>query len=178
MVAPKGLGPMVRREFVSGRGVPGLIASAKILRDAGRRRRSRGRKGSAARARVTESTFRGETGTDLFGEQAVLCGGMRALVRLGFETLVRPGCPPELAYLECLHELKFIVDLMHEKGISGMRRLIASTANWGDITVGPKILDRSVQKRIEAALRDIRSGKFAKGGFARPRADRSDTGKS
>jgi len=163
MVAPKGLGPMVRREFVAGRGVPGLIA---VHQDASGRAKKTAiawAKGiGCTRAGVIETTFREETETDLFGEQAVLCGGVSALVRLGFETLVEAGYPPELAYFECLHELKFIVDLMHEQGISGMRSRISTTAKWGDVTVGPKIVDATVQKRMSAALRDIRSGKFAK----------------
>ena len=163
MVAPKGLGPMVRREFVNGRGVPGLIAIHQNPTRAAKKTALAWAKGiGCTRAGVIESTFRDETETDLFGEQAVLCGGVSALVRLGFETLVAAGYPPELAYFECLHELKFIVDLMHEKGISGMRRRISSTAKWGDITVGPKIVDASVQKRMQTALDDIRSGKFAK----------------
>lgn len=163
MVAPKGLGPMVRREFVNGRGAPGLIA---IHQDASGRAKKTAlawAKGiGCTRAGVIETTFQEETETDLFGEQAVLCGGVSALVRLGFETLVSAGYPAELAYFECLHELKFIVDLMHEAGISGMRARISSTAKWGDITVGPKIIDDAVRKRMEAALRDIRSGKFAR----------------
>ena len=114
------------------------------------------------RAGVLETTFREETETDLFGEQAVLCGGTSALIRAGFETLVRAGYPIELAYFECLHELKFIVDLIHEAGIAGMRRLISDTAKWGELTVGPKIIDQAVQKRMMAALREIRSGKFAR----------------
>ncbi len=111
---------------------------------------------------MIETTFREETETDLFGEQAVLCGGVSALVRQGFETLVEAGYPAELAYFECLHELKFIVDLMHEKGIAGMRARISSTAKWGDLTVGPTIIDASVQKRMRIALRQIQSGKFAR----------------
>jgi ketol-acid reductoisomerase len=163
MVAPKGLGPMVRREFVAGRGVPGLVA---VHQDVSRRAKKTAlawAKGiGCTRAGVIETTFRDETETDLFGEQAVLCGGVSALVRLGFETLVEAGYPAELAYFECLHELKFIVDLMHEQGISGMRSRISTTAKWGDVTVGPKIVDAAVRKRMSAALRDIRSGKFAK----------------
>lgn len=163
MVAPKGLGPMVRREFVNGRGAPGLIA---IHQDASGRARKTAlawAKGiGCTRAGVIETTFREETETDLFGEQAVLCGGMTALVRQGFDTLVQAGYPPELAYFECLHELKFIVDLMHEAGIAGMRRRISSTAKWGDITVGPQIVDRAVRKKMEATLERIQSGKFAR----------------
>jgi len=103
-----------------------------------------------------------ETETDLFGEQTVLCGGASALVQAGFEVLVEAGYSPEMAYFECLHELKLIADLMNESGISGMRFSISETAKWGDITVGPKIIDASVKKRMKAALKDIQSGKFAK----------------
>ena len=163
MVAPKGLGPMVRREFVEGRGAPGLIAVHQNPSGKAKQIALAWAKGiGCTRAGVIETTFKDETETDLFGEQAVLCGGMAALVRSGFETLVRAGYPPELAYFECLHELKFIVDLMHESGISGMRNLISETAKWGDITVGPKIIDRSVERRMAKALKDIQSGKFAK----------------
>ncbi|MFN2509710.1 MAG: ketol-acid reductoisomerase [Chthoniobacterales bacterium] len=163
MVAPKGLGPMVRREFMAGRGAPGLIAVEQNPTGNARKTALAWAKGiGCTRAGVIETTFREETETDLFGEQAVLCGGMSRLVRLGFDTLVAAGYPPELAYFECLHELKFIVDLMHEKGIAGMRARISSTAKWGEMTVGPRIIDRSVQRRMEAALEQIRSGKFAK----------------
>jgi len=163
MVAPKGLGPMVRREFVEGRGAPGLIAVQQNPSRKARRIALAWAKGiGCTRAGVIETTFREETETDLFGEQAVLCGGMTALVRSGFETLVRAGYAPELAYFECLHELKFIVDLMHEAGINGMLTLISETAKWGDLTVGPRIIDRSVERRMAAALKNIQSGKFAK----------------
>src|SRR6266516_726196 len=163
MVAPKGLGPMVRREFLRGRGAPGLIA---IHQNPSRRARQTAlawAKGiGCTRAGVLQTSFREETETDLFGEQAVLCGGTSALIRAGFETLVRAGYPIELAYFECLHELKFIVDLIHEAGIAGMRRLISDTAKWGELTVGPKIVNQTVQRRMMAALREIRSGKFAR----------------
>jgi ketol-acid reductoisomerase len=163
MVAPKGLGPMVRREFVRGRGAPGLIAIHQNPSRHAKQTALAWAKGiGCTRAGVLETTFREETETDLFGEQAVLCGGTSALIRAGFETLVRAGYPPELAYFECLHELKFIVDLIHEAGIAGMRRLISDTAKWGELTVGPKIIDQSVQKRMMAALQEIRSGKFAR----------------
>src|SRR5207302_7749447 len=109
-----------------------------------------------------ETTFREETETDLFGEQAVLCGGTTGIIRAGFETLVRAGYPAELAYFECLHELKFIVDLIHEAGIAGMRRLISDTAKWGELTVGPNIIDQTVQKNMKSALQKIRSGQFAR----------------
>ncbi len=163
MVAPKGLGPMVRREFLRGRGVPGLIA---IHQNRNRRAKQTAlawAKGiGCTRAGVLETTFREETETDLFGEQAVLCGGTSALIRAGFDTLVGAGYPPELAYFECLHELKFIVDLIHEAGLSGMRKLISDTAKWGELTVGPTIIDRIVQRRMRSALQKIRSGKFAR----------------
>jgi len=163
MVAPKGLGPMVRREFIAGRGVPALIAvhqnrSGNATKIALAWAKAIG----CTRAGVIKTTFREETETDLFGEQAVLCGGTSALIRAGFETLVRAGYPAELAYFECLHELKFIVDLIHEAGLAGMRALISDTAKWGELTIGPRIINRAVQKRMAAVLRDIRSGKFAR----------------
>jgi ketol-acid reductoisomerase len=163
MVAPKGLGPMVRREFVAGRGTPALIAIHQDpSRQAKRTALAWARGIGCTRAGVLETTFREETETDLFGEQAVLCGGTSALIRAGFDTLVRTGYPRELAYFECLHELKFIVDLIHEAGIAGMRRLISDTAKWGELTVGPRIIDHTVQKQMRAALRNIRSGRFAR----------------
>ena len=118
------------------------------------------------RAGVIETTFKEETETDLFGEQTVLCGGASALVQAGYEVLVEAGYQPEMAYFECLHELKLIVDLMNEAGISGMRFSISETAKWGDVSVGPKIIDASVKKRMKTALKDIQSGKFAKGWVA------------
>jgi ketol-acid reductoisomerase len=163
MVAPKGLGPMVRREFLRGRGAPALIAIHQNPSRHARQTALAWAKGiGCTRAGVLETNFREETETDLFGEQAVLCGGTSALVRAGFETLVHAGYPPELAYFECLHELKFIVDLIYEAGLAGMRRLISDTAKWGELTIGPKIIDRTVQKHMRSALRDIRSGKFAR----------------
>src|SRR5205814_939615 len=139
MVAPKGLGPMVRREFLRGRGAPGLIAVHQNPSRHAKRTALAWAKGiGCTRAGVLETNFREETETDLFGEQAVLCGGASALIRAGFETLVRAGYPPELAYFECLHELKFIVDLIHEAGIAGMRRLISDMAKWGELTVVPE----------------------------------------
>jgi ketol-acid reductoisomerase len=163
MVAPKGLGPMVRREFVNGRGVPGLIAVRQNRSGRAKRTALAWAKGiGCTRAGVIETTFRDETETDLFGEQAVLCGGTSALIRAGFDTLVKAGYPAELAYFECLHELKFIVDLIHESGMRGMRALISDTAKWGELTVGPRIIDARVQKEMRAVLRDVRSGKFAR----------------
>jgi ketol-acid reductoisomerase len=163
MVAPKGLGPMVRREFVRRRGVPGLIAVHQNPSRHGKQMALAWAKGiGCTRAGVIETTFREETETDLFGEQGVLCGGTSALIRAGFDTLVAAGYPPELAYFECLHELKFIVDLIHEAGISGMRKLISDTAKWGELTVGPKIIDKTVRRRMRSVLQTIRSGQFAR----------------
>jgi ketol-acid reductoisomerase len=163
MVAPKGLGPMVRTQFVEGKGVPCVVA---VQQDANGHARqlalAYAKAIGGARAGVIETTFEEETEADLFAEQAVLCGGMSALVQAGFETLVEAGYQPEMAYFECLHELKFIVDLMHRVGLSGMRARISETAKWGDVSVGPKIIDESVKLRMKEALRRIRRGKFAK----------------
>src|SRR5437588_12825148 len=163
MVAPKGLGQMVRREFKAGRGVPALLA---VENDFTGRARATAMAWAKAigcgRAGVIETTFREETETDLFGEQAVLCGGTTALIRNAFEVLVRAGYAPELAYFECLHELKFIVDLIHEAGLAGMRDLISDTAKWGELVVGPKIVDKHVQENMKAALANLQSGKFAR----------------
>ena len=163
MVAPKGPGHIVRRQFTEGKGVPSLIA---IYQNPGKNAKKLAlawAKGiGGTRAGVLETTFKEETETDLFGEQTVLCGGCSTLVKAGFETLVEAGYSPEMAYFECLHELKLIVDLMNEAGISGMRFSISETAKWGDVSVGPKIIDASVKKRMKAALADIQSGKFAR----------------
>jgi ketol-acid reductoisomerase len=164
LVAPKGPGHIVRRQFTEGKGVPALIG---IYQDPGRNSKKIAlawAKGiGATRAGVIQTSFKEETETDLFGEQTVLCGGASALIIAGYETLVEAGYQPEMAYFECLHELKLIVDLMNEAGISGMRFSISETAKWGDVSVGPKIIDASVKKRMKAALKDIQSGKFAKG---------------
>ncbi len=163
LVAPKGPGHIVRRQYTEGKGVPRLIA---VHQNPGRNAKkialawAKGIGGT--RAGVIETTFKEETETDLFGEQTVLCGGASALVQAGFEVLVEAGYSPEMAYFECLHELKLIVDLMNEAGIAGMRFSISETAKWGDVTVGPKIIDASVKKRMQAALKDIQNGKFAK----------------
>ncbi len=163
LVAPNGVGPMVRREFAEGRGVPGMFA---VHQNPSRRAKKIAlawAKGiGCTRAGVLETTFKDETETDLFAEQAVLCGGVNALVRSGFETLVDAGYAPEAAYFACLHELKFLVDLMHEGGLSGMRARMSPTATWGDLTIGPRIIDRAVKKNMAAALQDIQSGKFAR----------------
>ncbi len=164
MVAPLGLGPMVRREFVEKRGAPALIAVHRNATGQARKIALAWAKGiGATRAGVIATTFRDETETDLFSEQAVLCGGMTALVRTGFETLVEGGYAPEMAYFECLHELKFLVDLMHEAGIAGMRALISDTAQWGDLTVGPRIIGPAAKREMKAALRRIQRGEFARG---------------
>ena len=163
MVAPKGLGPMVRREFVRGRGVPGLLAVHQNPSGNARQTALAWAKAiGCTRAGVIETTFRDETETDLFGEQAVLCGGVTALVRNAYETLVAAGYAPEMAYFECLHELKFIVDLIHEEGIAGMQSLISETAKWGELTVGPQIVDVHVRANMRKALGKIRNGTFAK----------------
>ena len=173
MVAPKALGPMVRREFVLGRGVPALFAVSQDPTTQGKKTALAWAKAiGCTRAGVIETTFRDETETDLFGEQAVLCGGVSALIRAGFETLTCAGYAPELAYFECLHELKFIVDLIHEAGIYGMRSLISETAKWGDLSVGPRIIDRAVQKKMEVVLQEIQSGKFARDWFRETKGGR------
>src|ERR1700719_5342341 len=167
MVAPKGPGHIVRRQYLEGKGVPALIAVYQNPSKQAKKVALAWAKGiGATRAGVLETTFKEETETDLFGEQTVLCGGATALVQAGFEVLVEAGYQPEMAYFECLHELKLIVDLMNEAGISGMRFSISETAKWGDVSVGPKIIDAGVKKRMKAALKDIQSGKFAKGWVA------------
>ena len=163
MVAPKGPGHIVRRQFTEGKGVPALIAVYQNPgKDAKKIALAWARGIGGTRAGVLETSFKEETETDLFGEQTVLCGGCSALIQAGFETLVEAGYSPEMAYFECLHELKLIVDLINEAGISGMRFSISETAKWGDVSVGPEIIDKSVKKRMKKALKDIQSGKFAK----------------
>jgi ketol-acid reductoisomerase len=163
MVAPKGPGHMVRRLYVEGKGMPALVA---VFQD-----RSRTAKKAAlawakgigsTRAGVLQTTFKEETETDLFGEQAVLCGGASALVQAGFETLVEAGYQPEMAYFECLHELKLICDLMYESGIAGMRFSISETAKYGDITRGPRVVNKATKKEMKKILSEIQSGKFTR----------------
>jgi ketol-acid reductoisomerase len=167
LVAPKGPGHIVRRQYTEGKGVPALIAVYQNPSGKARQVALAWAKGiGGTRAGVIQTSFKEETETDLFGEQTVLCGGASALIQAGYETLVEAGYQPEMAYFECLHELKLIVDLMNEAGISGMRFSISETAKWGDVSVGPKIIDASVKKRMKAALKDIQSGKFAKGWIA------------
>ncbi len=164
LVAPKGPGHIVRRQFTEGKGVPSLIAVYQNPSKKAKKVALAWAKGiGGTRAGVIETTFKEETETDLFGEQTVLCGGVTALIQAGYETLVEAGYQPEMAYFECLHELKLIVDLINESGISGMRFSISETAKWGDVTVGPKIIDASVKKRMKKALKEIQDGKFAKG---------------
>ncbi len=163
MVAPKGPGHIVRRQFTEGKGVPALIAIYQNPSKKAKKVALAWAKGvGGTRGGVIETTFKEETETDLFGEQTVLCGGASALVQAGFEVLTEAGYSPEMAYFECLHELKLIVDLMNESGIAGMRFSISETAKWGDVSVGPKIIDAGVKKRMQAALKDIQTGKFAK----------------
>ncbi len=162
MVAPKGPGHLVRRTYVEGGGVPSLIA---VHQDATGKARdlalSYAHANGGTRAGVLETTFTEETETDLFGEQVVLCGGVTRLVQAGFETLVEAGYQPESAYFECLHELKLIVDLMYERGIAGMRYSISDTAEYGDLTRGPRIIDESVKARMKDILTEIQDGTFA-----------------
>src|SRR5437016_5296635 len=163
LVAPKGPGHIVRRQYLEGKGVPSLIAVYRNPSKQAKKVALAWAKGiGATRAGVIETTFKEETETDLFGEQTVLCGGASALILAGYETLVEAGYQPEMAYFECLHEMKLIVDLMNEAGISGMRFSVSETAKWGDVSVGPKIVDASVKKQMKSALKEIRSGKFAK----------------
>ncbi len=173
MVAPKGPGHLVRRTYTEGGGVPSLVA---VAQDASGRARdialSYADAIGATRAGVLDTTFAAETETDLFGEQVVLCGGLTALARAGFETLVEAGYQPESAYFECLHELKLIVDLMYEQGISGMRFSISDTAEYGDMTRGPRVIDDHVRQTMRQILADIRSGAFAEEWIAENKAGR------
>jgi ketol-acid reductoisomerase len=163
MIAPKGPGHLVRSTYAQGGGVPSLIA---VFQDPSRKARdvalSYAAAIGAARAGVIETTFREECETDLFGEQVVLCGGLTALIQAGFETLVDAGYAPEMAYFECVHEVKLIVDLIYEGGIANMRYSVSNTAEYGDFTRGPRIVDEQVRARMKQILRDIQTGEFAK----------------
>ncbi|KOP66854.1 ketol-acid reductoisomerase [Bacillus sp. FJAT-18019] len=163
LVAPKSPGHMVRRTYVEGFGVPGLIA---IEKDATGQAKAIGlayAKGiGCTRAGVIETSFREETETDLFGEQAVLCGGVSELVKAGFETLTEAGYAPEMAYFECLHELKLIVDMIYEGGLASMRDSISNTAEYGDYVTGPRIVTEDTKKAMKEVLSDIQQGKFAR----------------
>jgi ketol-acid reductoisomerase len=162
MVAPKGPGHLVRSEFQKGRGVPCLLA---VQQDPSGDTRQVGLAYASAiggaRAAVIETTFKDETETDLFGEQSVLCGGLTALIQAGYETLVDAGYPPEMAYFECVHEVKLIVDLIYEGGLANMRYSISNTAEYGDLTRGKRVIGPEVRQAMQAILKDIQSGKFA-----------------
>src|SRR5512141_2189343 len=163
LVAPKGPGHMVRRQYQDGRGIPGLVA---VHQDATGQAKQVGlayaRGIGCTRAGTLETTFKEETETDLFGEQAVLCGGAAALVKAGFEVLTEAGYQPESAYFECLHELKLIVDLMYEGGLAGMRHSISDTAEYGDYTRGPRVVNEQTKLEMKRILKEIQTGQFAK----------------
>jgi ketol-acid reductoisomerase len=173
MVAPKGPGHLLRRTFEGGGGVPSLIAVAQNASGKAKELAlSYANALGATRAGVLETTFEEETETDLFGEQVVLCGGLTSLIMSGYETLVEAGYQPESAYFECLHEVKLIVDLIYEHGISGMRFSISDTAEYGDLTRGPRVIDDRVRAEMKKILADIRSGAFAEEWIAENRAGR------
>jgi len=163
MIAPKGPGHLVRHTFTEGGGVPSLIA---VDQDASGNARalalSYARANGGTRAGVIETTFRDECETDLFGEQAMLCGGLTALITAGFETLTEAGYPPEMAYFECLHEVKLIVDLIYEGGIANMRYSISNTAEYGDLTRGPRVVGEETKAEMKRILKEIQSGEFAR----------------
>ncbi|MFM8015054.1 MAG: ketol-acid reductoisomerase, partial [Actinomycetota bacterium] len=173
MIAPKGPGHLVRRTYTEGGGVPALIA---VSQDATGKAKQIALSYASAigggRAGVIETTFPEETETDLFGEQVVLCGGLTALVQAGYETLVEAGYQPEMAYFECLHEVKLIVDLMYEEGIAGMRYSISDTAEYGDVTRGPRIVTPRTKTEMRKILKEIQSGRFAKEWIAESEAGR------
>ena len=175
MIAPKGPGHLVRRTYTEGGGVPCLIA---VEQDATGNAKSVALSYASAigggRAGIIETTFSEETETDLFGEPVVLCGGLTSLVQAGFETLVEAGYQPEMAYFECLHEVKLIVDLMYEEGIAGMRYSISDTAEYGDVTRGPRIVTPATKKMMQKILKEIQSGKFAKEWIAESESGRNN----
>lgn len=163
MVAPKGPGALVRRMYEEGKGVPSLIAVFQDATGGAKQLALAYAKGlKATTAGVIETTFDEETETDLFGEQAVLCGGVTELIKAGFDTLIEAGYQPEIAYFEVLHELKLITDLIQERGISGMRRGVSNTACYGDLTRGPRIITQKTRKEMKKILKEIKSGKFAR----------------
>ncbi len=173
LIAPKGPGDLVRRQFQQGRGVPCLIAVAQDASDKAHEKALAYAHGiGGTRGGVLETTFAEETETDLFGEQSVLCGGATELVVRGFETLVEAGYQPEVAYYECLHELKLIVDLLHEGGLEKMHRFISETAKYGDLTRGPRIVNERVKKEMHKVLKEIQSGRFARQWIAENKAGR------
>jgi ketol-acid reductoisomerase len=171
LVAPKGPGHLVRRQYTEGSGVPALIAVQQDATGNAKALALAYAKGiGGTRGGVIETTFKDETETDLFGEQAVLCGGASALVQAGFDTLVEAGYDPQMAYFECLHELKLIVDLMYEKGLAGMRYSISNTAEYGDYSRGKRVIDDSVRAEMKKILAEIQSGDFAREWIAENRA--------
>src|SRR5438105_3155698 len=171
LVAPKGPGHLVRRQFLEGSGVPGLVAVDQNPTGSALELALAYAKGiGCTRAGVIETSFKEETETDLFGEQAVLCGGVTELVRAGYETLVEAGYDPRLAYFECLHELKLIVDLMYEKGIAGMRYSVSNTAEYGDLTRGSRVIGDESRRAMKELLEEIQSGDFAREWIAENRA--------
>ena len=175
LVAPKGPGHLVRRTYEAGAGVPALFAVFQDVSGQAKDIALAYAKGiGAARAGVLETSFKEETETDLFGEQAVLCGGLTSLVKAGFETLVEAGYQPELAYFETMHELKLIVDLMYEGGMSGMRYSISDTAEWGDYVSGPRVVDADTKARMKDILTEIQEGEFAEGWIAENENNRPD----
>ncbi|MFG6119163.1 MULTISPECIES: ketol-acid reductoisomerase [Thalassobacillus] len=175
LVAPKGPGHLVRRTFEEGAGVPALIGVEQDYTGEAKELALAYAKGiGAGRAGVLETTFQEETETDLFGEQAVLCGGLSNLVKSGFETLTEAGYQPEVAYFECMHELKLIVDLMYEGGLEGMRYSISDTAQWGDFVSGPRVINEETKARMKEVLSDIQTGKFAKGWITENQVNRPE----
>src|SRR5689334_13737412 len=171
LVAPKGPGHLVRRQYLEGSGVPGLVAVQQDASGNALQLALAYAKGiGCTRGGVIETTFKDETETDLFGEQSVLCGGVTELVRAGYETLTEAGYDPRLAYFECLHELKLIVDLMYEKGITGMRYSISNTAEYGDLTRGKRVIGEPTREAMKQILSEIQSGDFAKEWIAENRA--------
>ena len=172
MIAPKGPGHLVRRTFVEGGGVPCLVAVHQNATGQALQKALAYAKGiGGARAGVIETTFREETETDLFGEQAVLCGGVTALIKAGFETLVEAGYQPEMAYFECMHEMKLIVDLLYEGGMSRMRHSISNTAEYGDYRTGPRIITDETKQEMRKILQEIRNGAFARDFLLEARAN-------
>jgi ketol-acid reductoisomerase len=171
LIAPKGPGDLVRRQYEMGRGVPCLLA---VAQDATGKARARALAYAHAiggtRGGVLETTFAEETETDLFGEQAVLCGGATELIVQGFQTLVEAGYQPEVAYFECMHEVKLIVDLLHEGGLKKMHEFISETAKFGDLTRGPRIIDAHVKDNMRAVLKEVRDGTFAREWIAENKA--------
>ncbi|WP_108669402.1 ketol-acid reductoisomerase [Peribacillus acanthi] len=175
LVAPKGPGHLVRRTYEQDAGVPALFAIYQdVTGNAKELALSYAKAIGSLRAGALETTFKEETETDLFGEQAVLCGGLTSLVKAGFETLTEAGYQPELAYFECLHELKLIVDLMYEGGLEGMRYSISDTAQWGDFVSGPRVINDQVKAEMKNVLKDIQEGRFAKGWILENQANRPE----